>query len=363
MNTAPIKSVSLFCKEGTSDKEYHAQIVEKSGEYLVNFQYGRRGGPLTAGTKTGIPVSLPLAENIFAKLVKEKTGKGYKAADEASAGAIGSTDKVDSGIRPQLLNPITEPEAKLLLVNNEHCGQEKYDGHNRLVEKVGTIVRGINKKGQYVPLPEEIVKDALVKPFDFLIAGEIIWNKLYAFDLLGFGQKDDWRELSYEQRYKGLKHHFNDLMQIVVVPTAFTRQEKLQMWEYLKRMNKEGMVFKDIVAPFTEGRPNSGGDMLKCKFWSSLTARVRKVNLKSSIECELQHYSEEHGGDWQSCGNVTISAAEKNLKAGDYCEVRYLYALKSSGQLYQPVFLNQRDDVDDSDCLAKQLKFKGEDAD
>ena len=56
-----IKSVSLFCKEGTSDKEYHAQIEEKNGEYVVNAQYGKRGGQLACITKTKIPVSLALA--------------------------------------------------------------------------------------------------------------------------------------------------------------------------------------------------------------------------------------------------------------------------------------------------------------
>ena len=39
-------------------------------------------------------------------------------------------------------------------------------------------------------------------------------------------------------------------------------------------------------------------------------------------------------------------------------EVRYLYAFAGSGHLYQPVYLGARDDLDATDCLASQLKFK-----
>ena len=80
--STPIKSASLYFKSGGSDKEYHVQIEtdrmqSNNSDYRVNFQYGRRGAALTAGTKTGVPVTLAEAEKIFDKLVKEKTGKGY----------------------------------------------------------------------------------------------------------------------------------------------------------------------------------------------------------------------------------------------------------------------------------------------
>ncbi len=41
-----VKQASLFFTLGSSDKEYHCQIVERDGGYSVEFQYGRRGGPL-----------------------------------------------------------------------------------------------------------------------------------------------------------------------------------------------------------------------------------------------------------------------------------------------------------------------------
>jgi bifunctional non-homologous end joining protein LigD len=73
-----IKEISLFFKEGTSDKEYHVQMVKSDKGVVVNFQYGRVGNTLTAGTKTPTPVSEEEAEKIYGKLLKEKMGKGYK---------------------------------------------------------------------------------------------------------------------------------------------------------------------------------------------------------------------------------------------------------------------------------------------
>ena len=78
MANKTVKSVSLFFQVPPSNKEYHVQLVEgKSGEFLVNFQYGRIGNTLQTGTKTLVSVSERVAEQIYDKLVKEKTAKGY----------------------------------------------------------------------------------------------------------------------------------------------------------------------------------------------------------------------------------------------------------------------------------------------
>ena len=47
---------------------------------------------------------------------------------------------------------------------------------------------------------------------------------------------------------------------------------------------------------------------------------------------------------------------------GQVIEVRYLYSLKSSNALYQPIYQGVRTDVDVSECLLTQLKYKPEDA-
>jgi hypothetical protein len=78
-----LRSISLYYKQGSSDKEYHVQIIKehplsKFDEYVVNFQYGRCGSVLKRGTKTEAPVSLSEARDIYDSVVKEKMAKGYK---------------------------------------------------------------------------------------------------------------------------------------------------------------------------------------------------------------------------------------------------------------------------------------------
>ena len=74
-----LKSADLQFIEGTSSKEYHAQVVEVSaGKYAVNFQYGRIGSALKDGTKTEQLVSKDAAIEIFDDLVASKTKKGYQ---------------------------------------------------------------------------------------------------------------------------------------------------------------------------------------------------------------------------------------------------------------------------------------------
>jgi bifunctional non-homologous end joining protein LigD len=59
---------------------------------------------------------------------------------------------------------------------------------------------------------------------------------------------------------------------------------------------------------------------------------------------------------------VTIPPNHDLPPVGSVVEVRYLYAFRESGALYQPVYLGQRDDVDPEECTVDQLKWKATDA-
>ena len=86
-----LPKIELWCHEGRSDKIYCVTVEESGGGYVVNFAYGRRGAALNTGTKTSAPVSHAEAVAIYLKLVESK---------------------IDTGLRPQLLNPIGEAEAE-----------------------------------------------------------------------------------------------------------------------------------------------------------------------------------------------------------------------------------------------------------
>ena len=69
--------VTLYYREGRSDKVYQRAIEPDGDRFAVTFAYGRRGSTLNTGAKTELPVDYPEAKALFDKLVREKLAKGY----------------------------------------------------------------------------------------------------------------------------------------------------------------------------------------------------------------------------------------------------------------------------------------------
>ena len=344
--------VTLYYREGSSDKAYQAAIEPAGEGFVVNFAYGRRGSTLTTGTKTSSPVDYDTAKKIFTKLVSEKKAKGY--TEGQSGTPYQHSEKQSSGILPQLLNPIEEADVERLLHDDDYCAQEKFDGRHLLVRKKSGQIEGINKKGLVVGLPATVVGDIGILSSDFIQDGEAVGDVYHTFDLLELNG-ENLRPLPYRARLNGLmillasaQHPF-----IKYAETALATKDKIALWKRLKAENREGIVFKRLDAPYTPGRPNSGGPQLKFKFCATLSAVVAKVNTQRSVEVRLLN-----GDGWIPCGNVTIPANQDIPKVGTVVEVRYLYAHRESHALYQPVYLGPRDDVEPAQCLVSQLKYK-----
>jgi len=346
--------VALYYREGSSDKVYQAAIEPAGNQFVVNFAYGRRGATLTTGTKTSLPVDYAAAKKIYAKLVGEKKAKGY--TEGANGTPYLHADKQASGILPQLLNPVEEAEVELLLRDDNYCAQEKFDGKHLLVRKQDANLEGINKKGFVVSLPQTVASELRSVPGSFIPDGESIGDDYHAFDLLAYNG-ENLRLLPYRIRLARLIDLLlltrSDYKYIRLVETAFSTGQKTELWQRLRRENREGIVFKRLDAPYTPGRPNSGGPQLKFKFVATLSAVVVNINVQRSVELGLLK-----GRSLVSCGNVTIPANHEIPTVGTVVDARYLYAAKESRVLYQPVYLGPRDDVDPGECLVSQLKFK-----
>lgn len=351
-----LENVTLYYREGGSDKVYQCAIEQAGERFVVNFAYGRRGSTLNTGTKTNVPVDYEDAKRIFDKLVKEKQAKGYTQGEDGTP--YQHTEKQLSGILPQLLNSIEENQVLNLMEDEDWVGQEKFDGRRLIVRKEGPAINGINKKGCLVGLQEPLFQVIRQLDGDVVLDGESIGDNYYAFDLLVL-DGIDIRSWPYRERLAALMNLLFGIQQTVIkfVETAFTSTQKIGMLDKLRKSRKEGIVFKQLHSPYTTGRPNSGGSQLKHKFVATLSALVAKVNSQRSVVISLFGKN-----GWQACGNVTIPANHKIPQAGQVVEVRYLYAFKESGVLFQPVYLGLRDDVDQMECLASQLKFKAEDS-
>jgi len=222
-----------------------------------------------------------------------------------------------------------------------------------MIQKEGDEITGINRRGLIVAIPEPIRQAVAQIACDVLIDGEAVGDTLHAFDLLEM-KGQDLRQHRYIERHAGL---------LMVIPsnqptlrwvsTAINPDDKLEIYEDIRLGNSEGVVFKEIDAPYSPGRPNSGGPQFKFKVVESASFIVTGHNAKRSVTLGLFD-----GNELTGAGNVTIPPNHAIPEKGAVVDVRYLYAYRESGSVYQPVYLGSRDDIPAADCTTDQLKYK-----
>jgi bifunctional non-homologous end joining protein LigD len=345
--------ITLNYREGSSDKVYQTSLVESGdGLWEVHFGYGRHGNTLTTGRKTIKPEPYSVALRIYERLVAEKMGKGYRESETIVSSHTVAVPET-TGILPQLLNPVGEDEVEDLLSDDRFLMQEKKDGKRLILQKEGLTITGVNRRGISCGIPESLITSAKALTGDWLIDGELVGETFHAFDLLEY-------EGSY--RAKPLRVRLVALFNLVAsgqapaiqLVASYTGEAvKRRFLERSREDNLEGVVFKDMQAPYIPGRPNSGGAQRKFKFVETASVVVTSLNGKRSVKIGVLD-----GERMIACGNVTIPVGSNIPGIGAILEVRYLYAFRESGSLFQPVYLGVRDDLELKDCSVNQLKWK-----
>ena len=362
--------VTLQYSEGSSHKEYKVVVTGLGDDWMVKCYYGRIGGAMQATTKTSNPVFFGTASRIANELVNEKVAKGYKVTARTGGepvslrGAHPAPSKASKRpvLLPQLLNPIDEDEAHRLCNDDAWGLQQKMDGRRMLLKKCGNSVVAMNRKGVVIEMLGSHILKELSSLSDMdeggpdcVLDGEAVGDVFHAFDLL---EDDlDRKREPFEDRHSRLEEFIADAplgKHITLVPLCTDSLDKTAMMLSLQREKAEGVVFKRLAAPWTPGRPASGGDQLKFKFYATLSAVVWAVNSKRSVELRLWTAAK-----WQDVGNVTIPPNHEVPKVGEVVEVRYLYGFMG-GSLFQPTYLGPRTDIDTDQCVIGQIKFKPE---
>jgi bifunctional non-homologous end joining protein LigD len=283
-----MENITLYFKQGSSDKIYQAAIEPSGGKYVVIYAYGRRGTTLQTGTKTNTPVDYDTAKAVFDKLVREKTAKGYTPGEDGTPYQHTDNAGKTTGILPQLLNPIDATEVEKFTNDGKYAMQEKFDGKRMLILKAGAEIHGINRKGLIVGLPSPMVVEVHALEGDIVIDGEVVGDDFFAFDLLSFAA-GDIRSQSYKQRYLRLMNVLASFQHphIRLAKSVITTRDKKKFLGDLLEAGKEGIVFKNLDAPYTAGRPASGGNQFKHKFYETASFIVGKVNGKRSVSLLL----------------------------------------------------------------------------
>lgn len=351
-----VESTSLYFRDDRSDKVYNATIESCDEGYTVNCSWGRRGSALQSATQTQEPVSLIKATAIYDKKLKEKRAKGYQLSTRTmNTIPVASTT---NPLNPQcnLLNPVDKDMLQALIEDDDWIMQEKMDGVRLLIQKNGERFVGYSRTGREVAVPQGIVEALRLTIMNdtFLIDGELVGDVYHAFDLLE--TSISWRENFYTSRRKQLVSVLSGQTypNIVCVKYYIGEKEKSQEFHSIKESGGEGVVFKKSSATYKVGRPASGGDYLKYKFYKTCSAIVTTINDKRSVG--LSCY--ECVGSLVSVGNCTIPPNYSVPEIGSVVEVRYLYARLPSHALFQPTYLGVRLDIGRGECGLSQLKYK-----
>lgn len=349
-----LPAASFYCQENSSDKEYHMQVAAVEGGFVVKCQYGRRGSTLTPGVKPAAPVPLAKAIKLFDRMCKERVAKSYMPAGSTAAIAIDAVPREKSSLMPQLLNAVDESSLAALFQDAAMCMQEKEDGERVMISRKGGVVKASNKLGFTRPLPQAVAQAILaLHCTEVIVDGELVGNQYRVFDLLSLNGACH-HQVAYMERY-AVYLAFLSLSKspaIIAVEAWFTPTEKKANFERIKHAKGEGVVFKNIHAHYSAGRPNSGGAHLKYKFTESATCIVDRVNnTRRSVALALL----DGKGALVPVGNVTVPVNMAVPRVAELVEVRYLYRYES-GSLFQPVLLGARSDAIWDECTLAQIR-------
>ena len=360
------ETIELYFQQGSSDKVYHLQLASIEEQWSVNAQWGRRGSALQSDAKVS-SVAYEEAKRVYDRIIREKTGKGYRIAQATANGdtpiSVGLPSvKEHSGHAPELLTPIEEPEALQLVQDASWWFQQKFDGRRLAVQKMDGQYSGINKLGQLIPIDSRLTKCLeSVQAQTFLVDGEITDSRFHLWDLLDINGTD-LRIQPYEIRYARLGLVFRGVDEALrVCDTAMTPKAKRAFVKAMHESRAEGFACKNRNAPYAGGR---AGQHYKCKFVATSSFIVGPKPKAGDDHRSIAVYLFD-AGRLRFMGTVGVPDRYRVPKEGEIVEVRYLYCYPGEeGKLIQAKYFGKiRDDIARGDCSVSQLKLKADESD
>jgi bifunctional non-homologous end joining protein LigD len=362
------ETIELYFQQGSSDKVYHLQLESVEEQWSVNAQWGRRGSALQSDTKVS-GVAYEEAKHVYDRIIREKTGKGYRIAQATANGdtpiSVGLPSvKEHSGHAPELLTLIEEPDALQLVQDASWWFQQKFDGRRLAVQKTDGQYSGINKLGQLIPIDSRLTKCLeSIQAQALLVDGEITDSRFYLWDLLDINGTD-LRIQPYEIRYARLGLEFRGVDEALrVCETAMTPKAKRAFVKAMHESRAEGFVCKNRYAAYAGGR---AGQHFKCKFVTTASFIVgpkpapKAADGHRSIALYLREENHQ-----RFMGTVGVPERYALPHEGQIVEVRYLYCHPGAeGKLIQAKYFGKiRNDVALGDCSVNQLKLKADESD
>lgn len=336
--------------ENGSDKEYRIGIIPLGeGRHGLRCYNGPRGRATSKAQYKDFE-SFDEARNAAEKFKREKT-KGHYIFGSADPNQtpIATYNRVDTGLRPQLLNAITPAEAESLVRDDAWLSQRKYNGENLIIDiSAQNVVTYSTKDGYSTTVPQGI--DNAVRDFgESTLCTEILGDRCAVFDILSHRGRD-LRETECLQRIRLLNALFANNNVLFAADSAETTNEKCELNARITADDGEGTCYKLKSSVYEPGKPSKDGPQRKCKAWKSANFIVVAHNEKRSVRIAVQE-----SGNTVEVGNVTITTNKPVPAVGATIEVRYLDYFPG-GAVTQTGYLHERLGMEADDCPISQLR-------
>lgn len=264
--------------------------------------------------------------------------------------------------------------------------EEKIDAHRLHVICAGGRIDPRNRHGQPYkarPLPTPLRKALAALPDPTWVDGEFDGTRLHVFDLRvsgrdlhaapwterrglleqlgtdhGFDLTDDTTSLPDPAAHRNQalgpavdvdsQPHPAGLPPLRLVPTRRTLVGRLELAQQLLTAGAEGVVLKDVTAPYTPGRTDT---WLKAKFTLTVHA-VAGAPARGVVPVLL------HDADGEMHDVGTAATGRLAVTAGQVVAVRCRPGV-AGGRLREAVVTAVHDDVDPTSCTLDQLPHPG----
>ena len=336
--------------ENGSDKEYRIGIIPLGdGRHGLRCYNGPRGRATSKAQYKDFE-TFDEAQVAAEKFKRDKT-KGHYIFGSADPNQtpVATYDRVDTGLRPQLLNAIPPEEAELLVRDDAWLSQRKYNGENLMIDVTAQgVVTYSTKDGYSTTVPKGI--DDAVRDFgESTLCTEILGDRCAVFDILSHRGRD-LRNADCLQRTRILNTLFANNSILFAADSAETANEKGELNARITADDGEGTCYKLKSSVYTPGKPSKDGPQRKCKAWKSANFIVVAHNEKRSVRIAVQE-----SGTVVEVGNVTITSNKPVPAVGTTIEVRYLDYFPG-GSVTQTGYLHERLGMGADGCPISQLR-------
>jgi bifunctional non-homologous end joining protein LigD len=389
-----INSVTLHNSIGSSDKIYKMSVVcvlegafaATGAAYQLRSENGRRGSTMVVRDKFTIPVSLIKAQEALAKKQKEQIKDGYVVIASSSASQLDAMPAqltaaalVDANALPSLNPkylpmlpadlPLKDTQRMLTaLMNDEHWAmQQKMDGENRILVIGHESLRAYNKRGVEISpqdswrpmsaLSALALMPSLGGQTETVLYGEHIGEKFFVFDINPVTPNETLFSRSNrlaEFMQQAPAYLPPDCAAQLVLVKTISGSEKIEHNRQILEAKGEGVVYKDLRAPFSPGKNTQS---FRSKFWETATVFVDKHNDQRSVSVYVTATNGINASQDEriNLGNVSIPVNHAIPEVGSMVEVRYLY-WNEGGSLIQPTYLGVRTDVEAHTVTTEQIR-------